>query len=135
MIHGIHHLNFIVRDLEAAIPQWEGLLGARVSARDELPERGAIAARFRVGDTWLVLVQPTRADSVPGRFLAAQGEGFFLLSFGVRSLSEEIDRLGAHAFAGPARIGAEGWAIRDLATGMAGAAVLQLTEIPQVVTS
>ena len=64
--HSIHHLNFIVRDLEAAIPVWERILGAPVARRDELTERGVIAARFRLGDTWLVLVQPTREDSVPG---------------------------------------------------------------------
>ena len=62
MVHSIHHLNFIVRDLDAAIPAWERLLGITVARRDELPERGAVAARFRLGDTWLVLVQPTRDD-------------------------------------------------------------------------
>ena len=87
MAHAIHHLNFIVRELDQAVPAWERLRGMPVARRDELTERGVITARFRLGDTWLVLVQPTRADSVPGRFLAAHGEGFFLLSLGVASLS------------------------------------------------
>ncbi len=115
MVHNIHHLNFIVRDLAAAIPVWERLLGVTVARRDELPERGVSAARFRLGETWLVLVQPTRADSVPGRFLAEKGEGFFLLSLGVESLAAEIDRLGEAAFSGPVRTGADGWQVRDLA--------------------
>lgn len=128
MVRSIHHINFIVRDLEAAIPAWERRLGLPVAARDSLPERGVVAARFRVGGTWLVLVQPTRADSVPGRFLAAHGEGFFLLSFGVDSLAAEQDRLGEAAFAGPVRTGAEGWQVRDLAPDPAvGAGVLQFT--------
>ena len=46
MVHSIHHLNFIVRDLDAAIPAWERLLGLTVARRDELPERGAIAGRL-----------------------------------------------------------------------------------------
>jgi methylmalonyl-CoA/ethylmalonyl-CoA epimerase len=129
MVHGIHHLNFIVRDLDAAIPAWERLLGLTVARRDELPERGAIAARFRLGDTWLVLVQPTRADSVPGRFLAARGEGFFLLSLGVESLADELQRLGDDAFTSPARTGADGWQVRDLDPAPVSGIQLQFTEL------
>lgn len=128
MAHGIHHLNFIVRDLEAAVPVWEKLLGVPVAWRDELEERGVIAARFRLGQTWLVLVQPTRPDSVPGRFLAAHGEGFFLLSLGVESLAGEQARLGDAAFSGPVRTGADGWQVRDLDRALVAGVQLQLTE-------
>jgi methylmalonyl-CoA/ethylmalonyl-CoA epimerase len=128
MAHSIHHLNFIVRDLDAAVPAWERLLGRPVARRDELKERGVIAARFQLGSTWLVLVQPTRDDSVPGRFLAAHGEGFFLLSLGVESLSGEAARLGDAAFAGPVRSGADGWQVRDLDPTRVSGIQLQLTE-------
>jgi methylmalonyl-CoA/ethylmalonyl-CoA epimerase len=131
MVHSIHHLNFIVADLEAAIPRWEAILGLPVAHRDDLPERGVIAARFRVGETWLVLVQPTRTDSVPGRFLAERGEGFFLLSFGVASLADEVALAGEAAFAGPVRTGADGWQVRDLAPARAALpVVLQYTQAP-----
>lgn len=128
MAHSIHHLNFIVRDLDASVPAWERILGRPVARRDELKERGAIAARFRLGDTWLVLVQPTRDDSVPGRFLAAHGEGFFLLSLGVDSLFDEEQRLGDTAFSGPVRVGADGWQVRDLEPALVGGLQLQFTE-------
>lgn len=128
MAHSIHHLNFIVRNLEAAIPVWERILGMPVARRDELTERGVIAARFRLGESWLVLVQPTRDDSVPGRFLAAHGEGFFLLSFGVDSLVDEMERLGDAAFSGPVRAGAEGWQVRDLEPALVGGLQLQFTD-------
>jgi methylmalonyl-CoA/ethylmalonyl-CoA epimerase len=131
MVHSIHHLNFIVADLEAAIPRWEAILGLPVAHRDDLPERGVIAARFRVGEAWLVLVQPTRTDSVPGRFLAERGEGFFLLSFGVASLADEVALAGEAAFAGQVRTGADGWQVRDLAPGRAALpVVLQYTQAP-----
>ncbi len=128
MAHSIHHLNFIVRDLDAAVPAWERLLGRPVARRDELKERGVIAARFQLGSTWLVLVQPTRDDSVPGRYLAAHGEGFFLLSLGVESLAGEAARLGDAAFAGPVRSGADGWQVRDLDPALVSGIQLQLTE-------
>lgn len=128
MASGIHHLNFIVRDLATAIAVWEGLLGIPVARRDELQERGVIAARFRLGDTWLVLVQPVLADSVPGRYLAAHGEGFFLLSLGVESLDGEVQRLGDGAFSGPPRNGADGWLVRDLDSQLSAGIQLQFTE-------
>ncbi|MEO7386295.1 MAG: VOC family protein [Gammaproteobacteria bacterium] len=128
MIQGIHHINFIVRNLDAAIPAWERRLGMPVTRRDELPERGIIAARFRLGAAWLVLVEPLRDDSVPGRFLATHGEGFFLLSFGVDSLAHELERLGDTAFVGPVRSGADDWQVRDLDPGPVGGVQLQFTE-------
>ncbi|MCK6371889.1 MAG: VOC family protein [Gammaproteobacteria bacterium] len=128
MIGKVHHINFLVRDLDAAVVRWERVLGMPVARYDRLAGRGVVAARFRVGETWIVLVQPTRADSVPGRHLEAHGEGFFLLSLGVDSLDEEIARIGEGSFAGPVRSGAEGWQVRDLQAALLDGAQLQLTE-------
>lgn len=125
MVKSIHHINILVRDLEAAIPVYERILGLPLSHRDDLPERGVRAARFRVGETWLVLVQPTRSDSIPGRYLTAHGEGFFLLSFEVDSLQEEVDALGTRCFDGPTRRGAEDWQVVDLDPGLTFGAQLQ----------
>ena len=125
MVKSIHHINIIVHDLEAAIPAYERLLGIAVSHRDDLPGRGVRAARFRVGEAWLVLVQPTRPDSVPGRHLAEHGEGLFLLSFEVDSLQQEVAALGAGAFDGPQRQGAENWQIVDLDRRLTFGAQLQ----------
>ncbi len=126
----IHHVNFIVRDLEAALPAWETLLGQPVSSRDELPARGAKIARFRLANAWLVLIEPTRPDTPPGRHLAEHGEGFFLLSFGVDSLDAEQQRLGEDWFAGPPRTGLDGWQVRDLDPARTAGAQCQLSEVP-----
>ncbi len=130
MIAGIHHINFLVRDLEAAVSRWERALGVPVARRDALPARGVVAARFRVGEAWLVLVQPTRADSIPARYLAEHGEGFFLLSLGVDCLAAELERLGESSFDGPARSGAEGWLVRDLRAALLDGVQLQFTQDP-----
>jgi methylmalonyl-CoA/ethylmalonyl-CoA epimerase len=80
---GIHHVNFIVRDLDEAMPRFEKILGlAPFEVVDHAP-RGARVARSRLGGSWFVLVSPYDAESVPGRFLAEHGEGFFLLSLSV----------------------------------------------------
>jgi len=124
----IHHLNFIVRDLAAAVPAWEQLLGMPVSSRDHLEGRGVDIARFRLGSAWLVLVQPVRPGTAPARHLEEHGEGFFLVSFGVDSLDAERERLGEAWFDGPVREGLDDWHIRDLDVARTFGALVQFTE-------
>lgn len=128
MVNGVHHINFIVRDLGAAIPTWERILDRAVQSRDRLDGRGVDIARFDLGGTWLVLVQPT-GPGAPADFLDAHGEGFFLLSFGVDSLSSEAERLGADLLRGDTRTGLDDWRVRDLDIDLTFGAQLQLTEV------
>ena len=124
----IHHINFIVRDLDAAVAAWELVLGMPVSARDHLDGRGVDIARFRLGSAWLVLVQPVRSGTAPARYLEEHGEGFFLISFGVDSLDAELERLGEDWFDGPVRKGLDDWEIRDLDVVRTFGALVQFTE-------
>ena len=126
MVRRIHHINFVVRDLEAAIPSYERLLGMPVTSRDRLEERGVALARFRLADTWLILVQPVRPGTAPARYLERHGEGFFLLSLEVDSLAEEKKRLGAQMFSGVERSGLDDWRVVDMEIGNTFGAQLQL---------
>jgi methylmalonyl-CoA/ethylmalonyl-CoA epimerase len=57
----IHHINFLVKDLDAAEQRYRALLGLGPAIREALPERNVLTARFRLGESWLVLVQPLLA--------------------------------------------------------------------------
>ena len=132
-INGIHHLNFLFADIEAAVRRFERLLGPGAFEMGSLTSRGVRTARARVGDTWLVLVAPTDpdADTAPAKHLREHGEGFFLLSFGVASLDDAIDSLAADSVtAGPPRQGLLRWRVADLADDTVPGIALQLTEDP-----
>jgi methylmalonyl-CoA/ethylmalonyl-CoA epimerase len=126
MIQGIHHINFIVRDLDAAIKRWEHILGMAVTSRDALESRGVELARFRLAGTWIVLVHPVRAGTEPARFLETHGEGFFLMSLQTESLAGEIDRIGASMTRGEQRSGLDDWQVIDLDVDQTLGAQLQL---------
>lgn len=100
----IHHVNFIVRNLDDACRDFEHRLGLEPFETVDYAARGAHVARTRLGESWLVLVCPYDPDSAPGRFLAKHGEGFFLLSIGTTDLERNLDRL--LAFATVSSIGA-----------------------------
>jgi methylmalonyl-CoA/ethylmalonyl-CoA epimerase len=119
----IHHLNFIVRNLDEATARFEQVLGVEPFETIDHAQRGVHVARTRIGESWLILVCPYDHDSPPGKYLAAHGEGFFLASFGVRDLDEHLDMLRADE---PARAGILDWRVADL--GELHGALLQLTQ-------
>ncbi len=128
MIQRIHHINFIVRDLASAIPAWERILNRQITSRDRLEERGVDIARFDLGQTWIVLVQPTRTGTVPAAHLERYGEGFFLMSLETDSLPDEVRRLGEATFEGPQRTGLDDWLVRDIGVAEMYGARVQLVE-------
>lgn len=128
----IHHINFIVSDLEDSVMKYSRLLGLGVFEFEDLPERGARTARVKLGKSWLVLVCPTRLDSVPGQFLDAHGEGFFLLSFGVNDLSSALESYETAGIVAPglkARDGLMDWRVFDLQTEDVLGLKFHLTEV------
>lgn len=78
----IHHVNFLVRDLESAIEDFQNRLNLPAFEILDHAPRGARIARSRLGESWFVLVSPYDESSAPGRHLKKHGEGFFLLSLG-----------------------------------------------------
>lgn len=116
-INRIHHINFIVQDINEGINRYRNLLGIEGFILEELPERGVITARVALGDQWLVLVQPVDPDGIPGRHLAEHGEGFFLISYAVDSLSEAAERVtanGSSMTTPDSRQGVQNWQVQDV---------------------
>lgn len=131
MLDRIHHVNLLVHDLDAAVERYSKALGICDWIHGDLPGRGVRTARFRAGESWVVLVQPIDSGGVPARYLAEHGEGLFLLSFGVDSLEDALGRLDDSLRSGPARQGLEGWSVADLSREGFFGAQLQLTEDSQ----
>ena len=132
MLRRVHHINFIVRDLADGIRRFTAVLGQPPQRTDELVERGARTATFELGETYLVLVEPTREDSTPGRHLAERGEGFFLLSLETDDLAAEAQRIEESGVVGMAsrapRQGIKDWQVLDLVAEDTWGEQLQLVQ-------
>ena len=125
----IHHINFVVHDLEEAMARFERALGVDPFQVIDYQPRGARVARTRVGESWLVLVSPYDPASVPGRYLADHGEGFFLVSLGYEDIVQQLKRLesqGIEAIDMAPRDGILDWRVADI--GDLHGAKMQLTD-------
>ncbi len=128
----IHHINFIVADLDTAVDAYQRMLGLGPFEYEELEERDVATARVRIGDAWIVLVSPRSNDSAAAHYLEIHGEGFFLMSFGVDNLEQamtELTRKGSLPADTTARTGVLGWQVADLDTEDSLGARFHLTEV------
>jgi methylmalonyl-CoA/ethylmalonyl-CoA epimerase len=131
MLKNVHHINLLVKDLDVAVQRYQQTLGISEMLFGDLSQRGVRTARFLVGDTWIVLVQPTDPDGVPGRHLAEHGEGLFLLSLEVESVAgavADISERGGHFLSEQPRKGLEDWQVVDLDPQQFFGVQLQLVE-------
>jgi hypothetical protein len=69
MLEGVHHINFLVADLDTAILRYKDLFDIEAMTIESLPERGVRTARFKLSGVWIVLVQPVDEQSEPMRHL------------------------------------------------------------------
>jgi len=90
---GIHHLDVAVDDLDAALTTYERLFGAQVEHRATVEEQGVRAVSLRIGEGRVELLEPLRADTPVGRFLAKRGPGMHHVAFEVSDLPATLAEL------------------------------------------
>src|SRR5215213_7106823 len=133
MLNRIYHLGYAVEDIEAASEFYEENFGAVPGEPEVVEEQGIVATMFRVGESQIELVQPTRPDSPVGKFLAKRGEGFHHVAFEVDNLREalsELKRNGVNLREEGRRRGAGGMKIAFVHPEGAFGVLTELVELP-----
>ncbi|MEW6636453.1 MAG: methylmalonyl-CoA epimerase [Actinomycetota bacterium] len=111
MLKRIYHLGYAVENVEEAARFYAETFGVEPSEPEIVEEQGIKAAMFRVGESMIELVEPTRPDSPVGKFLDKRGEGFHHVAFQVDDLKAalaELKRRGVELIDEEPRIGAGG---------------------------
>lgn len=75
MIQKIDHIGIAVRSLTEAVKFYETALGLKCERHEEIPSQKVRTAFFRVGETYLELIEPTAPDGPIAKFLEKKGEG------------------------------------------------------------
>ena len=128
MLTHIHHINFVVADLQKAILYFEKLLDQK-AIFECLAERNVKTARFKIGKSLLILVQPITNEGAVANILKDKGEGIFLLSLATDCIDKTLKDF--ELSYAEKRKGLEGWSVCDISPYEQFGAILQLTETPK----
>ena len=107
----IEHIGIAVKSLEESITYYEGILGLKCYAVEEVKEQRVKTAFFMVGQTKLELLESTDPEGPVGKFLEKKGEGVHHLAFATSNLEDaltEMDEKGVALIDKKPRKGAEG---------------------------
>jgi len=133
MLDRIYHLGYAVEDIEAASRFYRENFGVVPGVPEFVEEQGIVATTFRIGESAIELVQPTRPDSPVGKFLAKRGEGFHHVAFQVDDLTEalaELKRNGVNLIDEEPKKGAGGMRIAFVHPESAFGVLTELVELP-----
>lgn len=133
MLNRIYHLGYAVEDIEAASQFYRENFGVMPGDPEVVEEQGIVATMFKVGESSIELVQPTRPDSPVGKFLAKRGEGIHHVAFEVDDLREALSALrrnGVNLIDEEPRKGAGGMKIAFVHPEGAFGVLTELVELP-----
>ncbi|MGL4293783.1 MAG: methylmalonyl-CoA epimerase, partial [Bacteroidales bacterium] len=111
------HLGIAVKNLEAAIPYYENILGLKCYSIEEVPSQKVKTAFFKIGQTKIELLEPTSEESPIAKFIEKRGEGVHHIAFATDNLPAalaEAEEKGVQLIDKAPRGGAEGLEIAFL---------------------
>lgn len=89
MFKKVDHIGIAVENLEQAIKTYTQLFGRGPDHLETVAEQKAKTAFFRVGESYVELLESTSPDGPIGRFIAKQGRG------GIHHICVEVDDIEA----------------------------------------
>ncbi len=94
----VEHIGIAVKDLAAAVPLYERLLGSPCFKTEQVGSEQVSTAFFQKGETKIELLQGLTPESVITRFVEKKGEGIHHIAFEVADIHAEMQRLVAEGF-------------------------------------
>lgn len=117
-ISRIDHLGIAVQSIEDVLPYFEGVLGLKCYAIEEVEDQKVKTAFLKVGEVKLELLEPTSPESAVAKFLEKGGKGIHHVAFavedGVANALAECDSKGIRLIDKAPRPGAEQMSIAFL---------------------
>ena len=117
-ISPIDHLGIAVQSIEEVLPYFEGVLGLKCYAIEEVEDQKVKTAFLKVGEVKLELLEPTSPESAVAKFLEKGGKGIHHVAFavedGVANALAECDSKGIRLIDKAPRPGAEQMSIAFL---------------------
>ncbi len=130
----IEHIGIAVKSIEESLPYWEGVLGLKCYAVEEVKDQKVKTAFFMVGQTKIELLESTDPEGPIGKFIEKKGEGIHHIAFATKNIEnalEEASSKGIQLIDKSPRLGAEGLHIAFLHPKSTGGVLTELCENKQ----
>jgi methylmalonyl-CoA/ethylmalonyl-CoA epimerase len=125
----IEHIGIAVKSLAESMKYYEGVLGLKCYAVEEVSDQKVKTAFFMVGETKIELLESTSPDGPIGKFIEKKGEGVHHIAFKVDEVNtslQEAAAAGIQLIDAHARGGAEGMRIAFLHPKSTGGVLTEL---------
>ncbi|WP_418286446.1 VOC family protein [Halorubrum sp. DTA46] len=98
MFNKIHHIAFVVEDIESSMTSFEENYGMELLTRGEMTAQYKIpqeidVALYQAGDNIVELIEPLSEEGWTYDVLREQGDGWFHIAFGVDDIREGMAEL------------------------------------------
>ncbi|MFV0346382.1 MAG: methylmalonyl-CoA epimerase [Bacteroidales bacterium] len=93
-IKGIEHIGIAVTNLEESINYYEGILGMKCYAIEEIADQKLKTEFFQVGGTKIELLESTDPEGPIGKFVEKRGQGVHHIAFAVDSATKALEEVG-----------------------------------------
>jgi len=130
-LNKIEHIGIAVNSIEESLKYYEGILGLKCYAVEEVTEQKVKTAFLKIGDTKLELLEATSDDSPIAKFIEKRGEGVQHIAFavnGIENVLAEAKEKGIRLIDETPRKGAEGLDIAFLHPKSTGGVLTELCE-------
>ena len=89
----IDHVGIAVADLEAAVAEYERLLGVAPAHRERVEDQGVEEVLFAAGSSFIQLLGALGPDTPVGRSLERRGPGVHHVAYRVEDIDAALDHL------------------------------------------
>ncbi len=89
----IDHLGIAVKNLEEAVKAYNEILGVEPVEIEDVPQEKVRVAMFKVGESYIELLEGTSPDSAISKYIEKRGEGIHHIAFRVENIEEAMNEL------------------------------------------
>lgn len=89
----IEHIGIAVKSIEEAKKFYEGVLGLKCYAIEEVKDQKVKTAFFKIGQTKIELLESTDPEGPVGKFIEKRGEGIHHIAFAAKNLQASLSSL------------------------------------------
>jgi methylmalonyl-CoA/ethylmalonyl-CoA epimerase len=118
MIRGVHHIAYVVADLDGMVEMMERVFGMKPFRRETIEKAGQEVALYEMeGGATLEVIRPLHEETIWAEFVRQHGDGIHHIGYSVDGINDRLKELEARGVAlkdNEARMSGVGWMVASV---------------------